>query len=420
MRRLATGMFLLACVLVAPRTVARADEATNRNLLERGMAELQEAQRLYFSGRRGPARLKAQRATLLFEQVDTQREADPEAAFLLIQAAVFAGDPKAAARWLETYGSRNPYGARDSRLFYARGLIQLLLERRSAAAVASLEQMRRLDGRKPDRGRDTLYYQALMMEGARLIEERKAPAAVPILQRAARAALRLGDKRKELTARSNVGIAWQLSGRADEARQVFDQLAKEDADNPVWPYHLGLALDALERPGEAATAYGLALDRLDEERVAGSMRSFLRQAYLRKGYAERVQAEAESDAGLRRAGLEEARAAFEQYVRLEPKDARGHAALGAILYEAFARPYEALPSLESAYALDPVCDRSLELLIELARRYGPPGRADAEAEARWIARRGAWEADYATHREARARDRAERARRSLEGSDGCR
>lgn len=420
MSRLVAWTLLLFCSLAGLQPVARADEATNRNLLERGMAELQEAQRLYFSGRRDAARLKAQRAARLFEQVDTQREADAEAAFLLIQAAVFAGDSKAAARWLETYGSRNPYGARDSRLFYARGLIQLLLERRSAAAVASLEQMQRLDGRKRDRGRDTLYYQALMMEGARRIEERKAAEAVPILQRAARTALRLGDRRKELTARSNVGIAWQLSGRAEEARQVFEPLTKEDAESPVWPYHLGLALDALDRPAEAAGAYELAVARLDEERLPASMRSFLRQAYLRKGYALRLQAETESDADVRRAQLEAARASFEKYVLEAPKDARGHAALGAILYESFARPYEALPHLETAHALDPVCDRSLELLIELARRHGPPDGSDAKAQTRWTARREAWEADYATHREARARDRAARARRSLEGSDGCR
>lgn len=417
----AVATLLLIASIVLP--AATADEATNANLLERGSAALQEAQRFHFAGQIAASRVQARRATLLFEQVETQRDRDPEAAFLLIQAAVFAGDASAARRWLDTYGRRTLYGEKDPNLHYARGLVYLILEQRSAAAVEALEQMRRVSPRRSDRGRDTLYYQALVAEGGRLIGRGEAKLAIPLLQKAARAALALGDPRKALTARSNVGIAFHLSGQAEEARQVFARLAKEDPGNLVASFHLGLALTALDRPAEATEAYRGVEDGIEAGKAPDVMLGFLRQAHLRRAWAERSLAESTESADDRKLHLEAALRSLEIYVKEAPKDARGHYALGSLLYGLLARPYEAVSPLETAYRLDPVCDASLTLLIEIARRHPAPSSGDAptpDAEAQWQARLAAWEKDYAANRTARATKREARARASLEGDDGCR
>ena len=213
---------------------------------------------------------------------------------------------------------------------------------------------------------------ALVAEGERLLRGQQAAAAVPILQKAARTALGLGDRRKELAARSNVGIAWQVSGHPEEARQVFEVLAREDPKSLVWPFHLGLALAALERPGEAAAAYGQVIAGLEADRAPANLVAYLERAYLERGHARRAEAQAVDGAAERREKFLAAREDFETYARLAPRDARGHAALGITLYKDLSQPFAAMAPLERARALDPVCDAALALLIEIARRHPAP------------------------------------------------
>lgn len=415
LRAAALGALLLTALLGRAPGPAWADDATIRNLLERGSASLEEAQRLYFRGEAPAAQTPATRAMLLFEQAEAQRRGDPEAVFLLIQAAVFAGDETAARRWLELYATRSAYRERDPNLHYARALVLLLLEGRSAAAVASLEEMHRVAPRLRERTRDTLYFAALSQEGQRLLQGKRPLEAVAVLRKAAQTALGLGDRRKLLVARSNVGIALHLGKQYEQARQVFQRLTEEEPQSSVWPFYLGWTLAELARYDEAVAAYERVTKGLEAGQVPANMLATLQEAWLHIGAAQRALAERAQDPAVRRSHAEKAHAALTAYAGRAPQDARGHFALGALRVEVLDRPYEALAPLETAHALDPVCDAALALLIAIATDHPAP-----EGVTDWSARRTAWEQDYATNREARARERKVRALQSLDGSDGCR
>ena len=115
-RMLLVALVLGACPLMPG---VRADEATHRSLVQRAGQELRAAERLYYAGDSGAARV-ARRAQLLLEQADQQRAGDAETALLGIQASVFAGDREGARLWMSRYVSRSPYRERDPQMVFLK------------------------------------------------------------------------------------------------------------------------------------------------------------------------------------------------------------------------------------------------------------------------------------------------------------
>lgn len=416
MRSLAALPVLLGALLLVVCPRALADDATYQRLVDRATRVLKEAEAYQRAGRRDLARERARRAAALIAQADRQKPADANAAFLGVQAAVFAEDAAAARLWLGRYTQRSPYGERDPNLHYARAMIWLLLDGRPAEAVQNLDRMAAVSPRGLTRPAHVLLYRALTALGGGLADAGHVDEAVRRFKRASQVARRLGDARRDVAARANGAITLLEFGRADDAEKLFASLHAEYPANPVFAFYLGRCLRLQERFAEAAALLEKAAQAVDGGRVGAEHAGLLHGAHLELGIALREAARRAGDPARQAEARRRARRAFERFTVLQPRSAQGWQRLGRLLAEDLEQPHEAIAHLERAHQLDPACDGALRLLIRIAGRHGPPAGTTAEA---WRERRAAWEREFAAHADRWKAERARRRTASRTGADGC-
>lgn len=419
-------LLVLALVLVATGgvsggrpTAVRADEATYRNLMDRAMETLREAERLFRSGR-PTAREFARRARVLLEQADLQRPRDTQVALYGVQASVFEGDREKATLWLERYQSRTAYGERDPMLHFLRAFVFLYLDHSPDRALENLEKM---GARRFDAAARTLEHAALMAEGRRYWEAGSYERAAELFQKAAGVGKALGDRNLEFAARANLGFTYQSAKELEKAVTVFHALAVEDPSAPLWHWYEAITLAELYDFDGAVAPYRKVIDLVEKGKVAAAYVAQMRFAYLRLGNTLRQLARKEEDADRRRELLAKAKERLMQFVELVPDAVAGHYWLGVMLYEDFGRPYEAMDEFLAAYRLDPVCDDSLAYLVRISEIHGPPPSDTEEeraaAEKAWRERQEAWRQELQSENAARKAIREERRRTSRTGTDGC-
>lgn len=156
-----------------------------------------------------------------------------------------------------------------------------------------------------------------------------------------------------------LGAAYLAAGRYKEAENTFRTLA--DAGDPLPTSYVGLA-QVLLREGRAEDAVNM-LSAVTQEMGEHFLLSyFLGLSLDRSG--KRL----------------EAIAAFEEALRLDPKNAEAHLALGKTEF-AVGRLKDAIGELEEALRLSPGNLQARRLLSQAYRRAGDPARATKYAEA---------------------------------------
>jgi len=413
---LASALFVpvLGALGALPR--ASADEAAYRHLVDRATRVLKEAEGLHAAGRRDLGRERARRAAALLAQADRQKPTDANVAFLSVQAGVFAEDAEAARLWITRYLRRTPYGEKDPNLHYARALVWLRLDGRPGQAVRSLDRMAELSPRGLTRPAHVLLYEALTTLARSLVDAGHVGDAVQRFRRASDVARRMGDASKEMAARANGAITLLESGRAADAEKLLARLHLQQPANAVFAFYLGRSLRLQDRPAEAAPLLRKAAAAVDAGRVAPQHADLVREAWLELGLALRQLATQLDDAERKAEAYGGARRAFERYTTLTPRHGLGWHHLGRLLALDLDLPLDAVPALERAYALDPVCDGALRLLIRIAGQSLPP---PGETPDGWRERREAWVAELKKNVEAWEAEREKRRADSRIGTDGC-
>jgi Flp pilus assembly protein TadD len=163
---------------------------------------------------------------------------------------------------------------------------------------------------------------------------------------------------KSYALRLRLGAAYLAAGRYAESESVFRDLVA--AGDPLPFGYVGLA-QVLLRTGRAAEA---ATELADAEKKQGA--KFLLSYFRGLALA-------------RAAKSEEALAAFQQAVRLDPKNAEAHANLGKTQLT-LGHVHEAIPELLGALRLDPGNTQAKRLLSQAYRRAGDAQNAAKYAE----------------------------------------
>jgi tetratricopeptide (TPR) repeat protein len=163
---------------------------------------------------------------------------------------------------------------------------------------------------------------------------------------------------KSYALRLRLGAAYLAAGRYAESESVFRDLVA--AGDPLPFGYVGLA-QVLLRTGRAAEA---ATELADAEKKQGA--KFLLSYFRGLALA-------------RAAKSEEALAAFQQAVRLDPKNAEAHASLGKTQLT-LGHVHEAIPELLGALRLDPGNTQAKRLLSQAYRRAGDAQNAAKYAE----------------------------------------
>lgn len=461
-------LVLVALGHLGPST-ARA-EPTRDNLVQRALGFLRDAEQRYDAGNREGARELAVRARVLLDQAHRLAPRDLETLFLLVQAAVFSGDRESAGRWLQLYQRTSAKGYQDPPLAYASAMAYLYLENRPDRALAELARLEQLDARWMPRPRQILRFKAMLRHGILLRGARRYGDAIDALRQATVLAVEVGGEDRLAAARRaqmDTYIDWaralssdgehaqaaepaekavaiaRLAGdrlmlaialnaygtmlhrtqRLAETEEVFRELHALDPQNPLWSFQLGLTIANQARFEDAVEFYELTI-RLIEAHPEGAppLPPDVLGVHLRLGNARRNLAGAAATATERARLLAASRRSLEHYVELREDDPMGHYWLGILLDEDLHEPHAAMKHLARAYALDPVCDRSLARIVQIMARVGPepePGVDPAEAEAAWDTRHETLLAELREHREERAAIRAERQRRTGDLAEGC-
>jgi tetratricopeptide (TPR) repeat protein len=164
---------------------------------------------------------------------------------------------------------------------------------------------------------------------------------------------------KSYALRLRLGAAYLAAGRYAESESVFHELVT--AGDPLPLGYVGLA-QVLLRTGRAAEA---ATELADAEKKLGP--AFLLSYFRGLALA-------------RAAKREEALAAFQQAVRLDPKNAEAHANLGKTQLT-LGHWNESIPELREALRLDPGNTQAKRLLSQAYRRAGDAQNAAKYADA---------------------------------------
>jgi len=164
---------------------------------------------------------------------------------------------------------------------------------------------------------------------------------------------------KSYALRLRLGAAYLAAGRYAESESVFRDLVT--AGDPLPLGYVGLA-QVLLRTGRAQEA---ATELADAEKKLGP--AFLLSYFRGLALA-------------RAAKPEEALAAFQQAVQLDPKNAEAHANLGKTQLT-LGHPNEAIPELREAIRLDPGNTQAKRLLSQAYRRAGDAQNAAKYADA---------------------------------------
>jgi tetratricopeptide (TPR) repeat protein len=164
---------------------------------------------------------------------------------------------------------------------------------------------------------------------------------------------------KSYALRLRLGAAYLAAGRYAESENVFHELVA--AGDPLPLGYVGLA-QVLLRTGRAQEA---ATELADAEKKLGP--AFLLSYFRGLALA-------------RAAKPEEALAAFQQAVQLDPKNAEAHANLGKTQLT-LGHPNEAIPELRETIRLDPGNTQAKRLLSQAYRRTGDAQNAAKYADA---------------------------------------
>jgi tetratricopeptide (TPR) repeat protein len=424
--RLAAAAAALLAGLAAASPARAA--GTYENLLDRARQLLTEAERA--RNHRDDARGVdlARQAMALLETSESIRRDALDGPFLGVQAAVLASDVAEAESWLARYVQRNAYGERDPGLHYARALVESRLRGRHDLALRSLDRLRSVAPGAFASQREVLAFDAHLAEATRGSREDDHAAAARHAQAALAIARRREDAAREVAALNALGAAHQAERRWADAAAVYDDLRRRDPGNPYWPWFYGSTFASLNRWREAIPHYEEVVRRLEADDGAllrRDDRRDLRFVYLRLGNSLRnVAASPETEPAERARLLAEARERIARFQHLLPDEALGHYWMGVLLLEDLDRPYEAIPHLRRAQALDPVCDAALRHLIRIHTLHPPPpppggGSADETEKGAWSAELERLRADEERHRAERERERARREKTRPTRDTGC-
>lgn len=393
---------------------ADTDPATMQRLLERGVRELQRAERAATQQEPSVAKRYAREAESTFRAALELDPREHRAALLGAQAAVFARDLKGARSWAAKYRALTPYGERDPDLHYLRALIDLRVADRPDLAINHLRRMQAINARVRPAQRDLLLWDALDRHGWLLVRTGKPDVAQRQFLTAERVARRLGHTNKQKSSRANYAIALQHENRQTEAQEIFESLLAAEPDSMVWNLYLALCLGKQHKFEEAIPHYRKAVERHKPGAGPKRLEAELRKARLRLGNCYRFAAQGARDPALAKRLFADARTSIQAYIDLEPKSAVGYSWMGTLYFDDLEQPYNALPMFERAFALDPMCVQPLRRMIQIRRNYPPPAGV---AEETWRAPVAALEKDLSEG--AVRRKAALDERKHTTGGDGC-
>lgn len=431
LRRVRPGLLLLAVAalacLPAPEAEARggAGRQVVRNLLGKGIQSLIEADRARRAKDPTRAARHAKVAERYFLDVLSQDPENIDAAMRGVQAAVFAGDLRGAARWEERYRLLSQRGEADPDLHFLHAFIHLFGAQRPARALRSLQRMYSLNPRARPQERDNLWFEALDTFGHTLLDAGKYELAITQFKTGMRVARRQGKRRREILMISSVGVALMRDGRFIEAAEIYEALIKLEPVNPVWPWQLGLCLADQSKFSAAVPVYREVIRLMDAGHVPAGSANDLRQVHLRLGNCLRIVAQRHRDAAEQRRVYAEAEAEIRSYIKAIPGDSIGHKWLGVLLFKDLDKPYEALPHLKRAFQLDPICVDALKYMLQIHMHYDPPPErlptddpsAAEKARLEWRAVIPKWKRDIEEGTDRREKVRKERRKKT--GKDGC-
>lgn len=418
---------LLGASPLTPRAWADDKSDACQRLARTAQALLEEAQGFE---ERGQAELAKGRAAQALQNVARAYSLCPtllDACSLGVQAGVLSDDWQTGHLWLDRYTALTPYRERDPLLHYLRAHVQLRLVRRPDLAIRSLERMQALAPYLYPNQRDNLYYAALMAWGGELSNTERYEDAVRQFQTAALVARRGGKVAKERAARGNAGIAYSRAAAPSKAEEIFRELTREEPENPIWLYQMGIAIANQSRFLDAVEPYRQALAKLPAFPAAADVKQEVQRAQLRLGNCLRIHAGKLADPIEKEKILRQALEALKAYVVLRADDPVGWFYVGLLLFEELtpADNAGALTHFRAAYEKDPQCENFLRYLRIVREKLGAPptpgGRAPTDDEkAAWQAE-GArlekeMEADAVKKREAAIK---ERSRTSGDVHGGC-
>jgi tetratricopeptide (TPR) repeat protein len=405
----------------------RADEGDCRILLQQARQWVQEAERRYDQGDLPRAQAAAIQALPLaekaFERCPGTSDA-MDACSMGVFASVFENDYAKGRLWLDRYASRTAYGERDPQLHFLRALVQARLVKRYDLALRSLEKMQAVEPRFEPRRRDLLYLDTLLLYGQALSRHDKFDEALRQFHTAALVARRLGIPLREQTARANAGITYRRDDRLRESAEIFRALHKEDPQNPIWSYQLGLTLAGLGQFLPAIEAYRDSLAKQKQVTLAPELRDEVARARLRLGNCLKLHA-LSLGTEERAKYLKEALETLKLYIQERPDDPLGHLYAGMLLYEEHRDFAAALGYFREAWRLDWKCENALRFLLNAHEQLPSPPKPGgavptAEEQAAWLAERAALAKDLEENSAKRTQQIAAAAAESGDVHGGCR
>jgi tetratricopeptide (TPR) repeat protein len=417
---LALALLVAGALVGAPAACA---DPTYDNLVAKAHGLIVEAERWYRTGDPARGQDKALEALRLLESASALEPGDSQAAKFAVQACALLRDAERAKSWLGRYEAGTPYGERDPYLHYLRALVAALVEGQPQKALRNLDRMYSVNPRVGVEERDNLYFQAHLAYGGQLAKAARYEDAIHQFATAAMVARRGGKTRRVLEARGNVGVVYQMADRWIEAADVFTALIREDAENPVWHWQLGLALANQAKWEKALPPYRETIRLIEAGKGDPATVGLVQEVYLRLGNCLKNLAGSSPDEATKASRLAEAERNIRRFIELKPANALGYKWLGMLYKEELDKPYEALPHLAKAYELDPVCDDALRAMIQIYSVLDPPPSADpADREkdlAAWRARREALVKDNEDNKVAREAEREKRRDDAGSSDNGC-
>lgn len=417
---------IVLLLLLAASEPARARGGSiTQNLLEKGHTELRRAELHFVAGESDKAQAAGRAAERLFEDAWAQGPGDIRVPMQGGQAAAFARDLGAATKWVNRLARMSHLGEGDPDVHFLSAFVHLIGARRPDRALRSLTRMYSLNPRLRPTERDNLWYMAHRDFGRAYMDGEKWDEAIAQFKSAARLARRMADRPRQLSMRGNIGMVMRRADRLIEAQEIFEALVREEPQDPLWHWHLGLTLAFQSKMADAIGPYREVIRLREAGRAAPGVKDELAGAYLRLANCLRQLAGRQREEARRVALLDEAQALLHRYQKEAPQSPLGHKWMGVLLFEDLELPYAALPHFHKAFELDEVCEDSLAYIIKIHERYPPPPgslpkddpAAAAEARKAWKAPIEGWKKNIREGAARRKKIREERVKRT--GDGGC-
>jgi len=364
---------LAALVLLLPLGVAVAgpdEDKACKELSKEAIKRLTEADE---SGDPAPARQGA----ALLDRAIVLCPNDPDLAFQLTLAYVLSQEePKARAamRRLENVlreralheGRPETEVAGDPRFLYAHARIAFKFGNNPKGALDDLTRLRARDPKFLAGPVASLEFRCRLAYSNLLLRSGDSHGALKETERAILVAR--GDQRRQDIAKRNKGQILRAIDEFIKSQQVFEELLTRYPRDAVLRYALASVLADQMKFDEALVQWRELRALLGQpDTVDPREKDQLADAQMR--YAMTL---------LHAGQLEEGKKELLAYTRANDKDTRGWFYLGQAAMEHFDDPDAALGYLEKARSLDPWCERTLRLLLDLYTNARPDeGRAKA-------------------------------------------